>query len=230
MRHPRYSPQFHYILLGALIFEFVELEVFNLGVLHHLSDGLLIIVFAFSTAVLSASRKHGAAIFIIAAVPWLMDVTGIRPAGFELDSFLWFVVHSYVAWVILLSLREIADISHTEIIDSVSLYIVVGMAFANLYNVVLFHDPNAILTGNAAGKITYDLVVYFSFVTQATVGYGEIVPNNKLVRSLSVIQAIFGVMYVAVLIARFVTIYAANELHRSRSGEQQKEPPEREAP
>lgn len=219
MRHPRYSPHFHYILLGALIFEFIELEIFNLGVLHHLSDGLLILVFAFSVAILSASRKHGIAILAIALVPWLMDITDIRPAAFDLDSLLWFVVHGYVAWVIILSLREIADISHTEIVDSVSLYIVVGMAFANLYNVILFHDPTAILTGENAGKLSYDLVVYFSFVTQATVGYGEIVPNNKLIRSLSVLQAIFGVMYVAVLIARFVSIYAANEVHRSRSNE-----------
>lgn len=217
MRHPKYSPQFHYILLGALLFEFVELELFNLGLLHHFVDAFLILVFAFSGGILSESRKRGAAILILGAVPWIIDAAGFTTSFFDLESAFWMLLHIYLAWLILGSLGDIGSISHTEIIDAVSLYVVVGLTFANLYGVLLFLDPGAIATDGSKVAITYDLVLYYSFITQATVGYGDITPASPMIRAVSVIQAVFGVMYVAVLIARFVSIYAANEVHRSRS-------------
>ncbi|MCO6510596.1 MAG: two pore domain potassium channel family protein [Aridibacter famidurans] len=220
MRHPRYSPQFHYVLLAALFFEFVELELFNLGPLHHIVDAILILVFAFSGAILSESRKHGAAILILGAVPWMIDAAGFTPSFFDLESAFWMVLHIYLARVILGSLGDIGSISHTEIIDAVSLYVVIGLTFANLYGVLLFLDPGAIAADGGTVAMTYDLILYYSFITQATVGYGDVTPASPVIRVVSVIQAVFGVMYVAVLIARFVAIYAANEVHSSRADDE----------
>jgi len=55
---------------------------------------------------------------------------------------------------------------------------------------------------NASGGFS-DLV-YYSFVTLTTVGYGDITPVTPLVRALTCLEAIAGQFYLAVLIARLV--------------------------
>ena len=54
--------------------------------------------------------------------------------------------------------------------------------------------------------------MYFSFVTIATLGYGDIVPVTAPARGLAVVEAISGQMYLAVLVARLVSLYS----HQSR--------------
>jgi Ion channel len=49
---------------------------------------------------------------------------------------------------------------------------------------------------------------YFSFVTIATLGYGDVVPKSELAQSLAIVEAVGGQMYLAVLIARLVSLYA----------------------
>lgn len=50
--------------------------------------------------------------------------------------------------------------------------------------------------------------VYFSFVTIATLGYGDIVPMNDLARGLAILEAVSGQLYLTVLVARLVSLYA----------------------
>ena len=53
-------------------------------------------------------------------------------------------------------------------------------------------------------------LIYFSFVTLATVGHGDIVPVAPGARMSTIVEAIAGQLYVAVLIARLVSKYSAN--------------------
>jgi hypothetical protein len=50
--------------------------------------------------------------------------------------------------------------------------------------------------------------IYFSFVTIATLGYGDIVPVSDLARGLAILEAVSGQFYLAVLVARLVSLYA----------------------
>lgn len=51
--------------------------------------------------------------------------------------------------------------------------------------------------------------IYFSFVTIATLGYGDIVPATDLSRGITVVEAVAGQLYIAVLVARLVSGYGA---------------------
>ena len=51
--------------------------------------------------------------------------------------------------------------------------------------------------------------LYYSFITLSTVGYGDITPVANAAKMLAAAEAITGVLYVAVLIARLVSIQAA---------------------
>ena len=50
---------------------------------------------------------------------------------------------------------------------------------------------------------------YFSFITLSTVGYGDITPVSRIARWLAATEAMTGLLYVAVLIARLVALYSA---------------------
>lgn len=50
--------------------------------------------------------------------------------------------------------------------------------------------------------------IYFSFVTMATVGYGDIVPSSAVARGLVVTEAVLGQFYMVVLVSRLVSMYS----------------------
>ena len=88
------------------------------------------------------------------------------------------------------------------------LYLVIGLIFVALFCFVALLAPNAFagfppLEDNlsVAGNL-----IYFSFVTLTSVGYGDIVPLHPLARSLASIEAIIGQLYPASLLARLVTL------------------------
>ena len=58
-------------------------------------------------------------------------------------------------------------------------------------------------------RITFGKIVYHSGETFFTLGYGDIVPITAQARSLSILEAVSGMMYMAVLIARLVALQAA---------------------
>jgi Ion channel len=53
--------------------------------------------------------------------------------------------------------------------------------------------------------------LYFSFITLSTIGYGDIVPVSKLARMLAIVEAVTGMFYVTLLIARLVSLYSSNQ-------------------
>jgi hypothetical protein len=51
-------------------------------------------------------------------------------------------------------------------------------------------------------------LIYFSFVTLTTVGYGDVTPVHPLARSLALMEGLTGQLYPAILLARLVTLHA----------------------
>jgi voltage-gated potassium channel Kch len=49
--------------------------------------------------------------------------------------------------------------------------------------------------------------IYFSFVTLATLGYGDIVPRSDLARGLAIVEGVGGQLFLAVMVARLVSLY-----------------------
>jgi hypothetical protein len=53
--------------------------------------------------------------------------------------------------------------------------------------------------------------MYFSFVTLTSTGFGDMVPTTAHSRSLSILEAVSGIMYVAELVARLVGLYFSSK-------------------
>lgn len=92
---------------------------------------------------------------------------------------------------------------------AVNVYVLFGMMFAFLYSAVLILDPGAFSGGildNGHLRLTQSMI-YYSFVTMTTLGYGDIVPKIHVAATLAYVQALIGQLYVAILIARLVSMY-----------------------
>jgi len=58
-------------------------------------------------------------------------------------------------------------------------------------------------------------LLYYSYVTLSTLGYGDITPVTPIARTLSFLEALFGQFYIAILVASFVGMHIS--IRRSKS-------------
>jgi hypothetical protein len=91
-----------------------------------------------------------------------------------------------------------------HIFAALDAYLLVGIAFGIGYWML-----ETALPGSFSSTLTAPRAIYFSFVTQATLGYGDIAPVSEHAQGVVVAQGMGGQMYLAVLIARLVSLYAA---------------------
>jgi voltage-gated potassium channel Kch len=67
------------------------------------------------------------------------------------------------------------------------------------------------------GRGTSTHVLYFSFTTLTTLGYGDIVPVSPIARALTSTEAITGPIYLAVLVVRLVGLNIAESMGQRQS-------------
>jgi hypothetical protein len=93
-----------------------------------------------------------------------------------------------------------------------SVYLLLGMTWMVAYMLVDQLSPGAfVFTAggpNSAHDMTGFTAIYFSFITLTTVGYGDIVPISNIARMLTSIEAVTGTLFMAVMIARLVSLYS----------------------
>lgn len=87
-------------------------------------------------------------------------------------------------------------------------YLLLGLAFGVGYWLLETALPGS-LSPASGDPLTPQRVVYFSFITQATVGFGDIVPVGEAAEGVVVVQGVGGQMYLAVLVARLVSLYSS---------------------
>jgi len=87
-------------------------------------------------------------------------------------------------------------------------YILLGLVWAHAYYLLEIFHPNSF---KASEKLSDDLwnFYYYSFVTLTTMGYGDILAITKFARALSILEAITGQLYLAIMISRLVGLHAS---------------------
>jgi len=96
----------------------------------------------------------------------------------------------------------------------ITIYLMLGLFWSLAYSLIDWLAPdsfvfNAVPTSGRSMQGFQAL--YFSFITLSTIGYGDIVPVSKLARMLAIVEAVTGMFYVTLLIARLVSLYSANQ-------------------
>lgn len=188
------------VLISCLIF------IFLLPVFEFESDIIPTILFSFIIflSAYSISKKliiiGGLAILIELATRTTDYIYLHYLAEITSNLFLVFIV----GWVIkgLLTKKQVNIFSLVEAING---YLLLGIMFISL---VAFCDLYIPGSYNAKGETAIELV-YYTMITLTTAGYGDITPQLPISQSLSMLIAVTGQFYVAVIVAILVGKYAS---------------------
>jgi hypothetical protein len=122
-------------------------------------------------------------------------------------------VLAVVATGTLAFVRRQRTLTIDSIFATVAAYLRVALPFALLYlclltwNAASFSLP--VEAANRSSRLLQADMTYFSLVTLATVGYGDILLDSHTARMLAMFQAVVGQFYVAVVVALFVGMYSS---------------------
>jgi hypothetical protein len=97
-----------------------------------------------------------------------------------------------------------------------TIYLLLGALFVPLYGLIDWFLPGSFVDGAAAGTaITWHQLIYYSYVTLTSTGYGDILPVSLWARSAATLEAILGILYITVIMSRLVGIYSTDRRSES---------------
>lgn len=98
------------------------------------------------------------------------------------------------------------------VLASITAYLIMGGLFAATSALIEIGWPGTFLDPQATGPaLTWQELMYFSYVTISTLGYGDVLPTTAWGRSLSSMLAVGGTLYLTVVVARLVGIWSSNQ-------------------
>jgi hypothetical protein len=129
------------------------------------------------------------------------DVGRIGPVALQVSNI---AAQLFIGGVVFAHVMRPRTLVTDKIFAAVTVYLLVGTAFSDIYALLELVEPGSLRLGSEPGSIDRDELIYFSFTTLTTLGYGDITPVTHRARVLTSLEAPFGVMYIAVVIAGLV--------------------------
>ena len=114
--------------------------------------------------------------------------------------------------ILLTTIFKERQVSRDTLLGGITVYFLFGILWTFFYRVILIIDSNAISV--TAGYFSISQLLYFSFMTLMTVGYGDILPLTPIARNLAILEAFVGQLYLAIFVSRLVGLHisATNRL------------------
>jgi len=173
-----------------------------------------------------SERKH---LFTIAIV---LSVISVTATGLVLVFRQhWAVIASHVCIIVPIVFFSVSILGYVlrsgrvttdKIFAAICVYLLIGFAWTFAYALLEEIAPGSFAAVPEMGRNDYVARVlrlrYFSFVTLTTVGYGDILPRSPAARTMAVLEAVMGQIYLAVLVARLVGLHIVHSMGL-RSGE-----------
>jgi len=139
------------------------------------------------------------------------------PIAFTLNYSFNLIFVGYVLVIIFIYVIKSKKITANTIIASLCVYLLLCLFWTFIYVLIELVSPGAFsLLGGEQGLVgssseiashKFPALFYYSIVTITTLGYGDITPMTNLARSISALEAVFGQIYLTVLVARLVGLH-----------------------
>jgi hypothetical protein len=212
-------PRFTYFgLLLFLIFFFIVAPFFSKGAHARLVLDLSLMSMLILSAYICSSNKKYLIVAITLAAPAILRM--FFP-GAEVDEITLIFNSAFFVFVIGILLHLLFTttyITKDVIYAALSVYFLIGVLYGIVFTLLECFFPGSFALPHPIGDHTFygafgqDLI-YFSFVTLTTSGYGDIVPLSQPAKFLSVLEAITGQIYLTVMIARLIGIHISQLRH-----------------
>lgn len=108
-----------------------------------------------------------------------------------------------------------AEVDIKVIISSISGYLALGLIGAFAFQILDQIEPGSLLVSAGDALNRHDMV-YFSFVTMSTLGYGDMLPIGPLARGLAILVTLSGQMYMTMVVAMIIGKFIVTDQKRTR--------------
>ncbi len=123
-------------------------------------------------------------------------------ALFKYTAFLFSIIVFNIATLIMIKqIVSSKTVSGKVIVEVICGYLLIGVILGFLNRVLLWINPEAI---GLDGSSTMSDIVYYSFITVTTIGYGDISPVSPAAKSLSILFGVIGQLYLTIIIALII--------------------------
>ncbi len=126
----------------------------------------------------------------------------------ELSPFValtWTAFCVYTISIVFLAVMQAHQTFLDRVFAAISVYLLVGMTYSYLYMMILRLDSGSFSFPRQVPLDPTTDMLYFSFVTILTLGFGDIVPLSPFARMLTITEALTGTFFIAILIARLIS-------------------------
>jgi hypothetical protein len=198
------------VLELCLVFIAAPLAAQALAIARPVAETL---VLAVVVTVVLLSHRRGALVAILlglAAVltslsfgkDWSSVVASVLRRGGNVITF------SALIWVVAHAVYAPGRITLRRLQGAVVVYLNLAVIFADAFSLIWDLNPTAFanLTAPTGGPAELTTMLYFSLTTLTTTGYGDIVPRDPFARSFANLESIIGQFYLAITVARLVTL------------------------
>ena len=200
-----------YLFISLIVFiamiQFVDASVINERLVANLLN-----MFVLLAAVAAVGRSLFSFVFaLVLALPvfgfqWIGLSQG-EPVymlwSWALGALFYLVTLVYLLRYVFSSQVMTAD----KLFGAAAAYMLLGLLWSYLYLISQHYDQEAFKVYGVVTDLPIKDVIYFSFTTLTSTGYGDIAPLSSHTKTLATIEQIFGTLFVAILIARLAGIY-----------------------
>lgn len=102
-------------------------------------------------------------------------------------------------------------VTQDVLLAAVTVYLLLAAMFVPIYGALELLQPGSFVDNVLGAPVFWQQFIYYSLITLTTAGYGDIVPVSGWARALASAEAVIGVLYLAILLARLVGLYAQGE-------------------
>ena len=201
----------HYLLASIILVFFIGPVAFDYGLLSIVNLEILFLVILIFSIFL---HQHDSKLFKVTVASLIIILINILFFDNNQSVSQYFLKILIVSITIVELFREIFK---TKIIDShiissaISIYVLVGIFWYLLFMFLLLIDPDSFDIRNFNPEMVSIDMIYFSFTTLTTLGYGDITPLSYTAKMWSITEAMMGVMFLAVMISRVVSLFGSKK-------------------
>lgn len=115
--------------------------------------------------------------------------------------------------------RRVFSLQETDnntLMGAICVYLLLGLIFAMIYTVISYIFPADAFRGldTIENSFQFENLLYFSFVTLTTAGYGDITPVNPIIRTFAYFEMIAGQFYMAILVSGLVAHFMGTKMRK----------------
>jgi len=200
-------------LLVVMLFVIAPLQALGVFVFQAF-ELVLAIILVVGVFVMTGSRTALAAMMVSLLMAVVAAISRLKASSIldiNLFAGAWLIMGITLACVVAPAAFGSGRVTYHHIIGAILLYLTIAITFVALFTFIGSLAPKAFsgLSLEDSPALASNLI-YFSFVTLTTTGYGDIFPVHPIARSLCNLESIFGQLYPATLLARLVTLELAH--------------------